>query len=132
MSHISHIGDAGDALIESNVKFRFSDACDEPVVSSMREYEEKSFVSLIESIKPISELFKNIQDYSFVALHNSQNSTRISCNSSLYNPIINHSYILNIQKKEIFLMSDSYFSFKRNSTCLNLILHLLLTNPNQL
>jgi hypothetical protein len=109
VSHIPHIGDARDVLMEPNAKFCFSDVCDEPVISSMRGYEEKSFVPLIESIKPISGLFKNIQDYSFVALHNSQNSTRISCNSSLYNPTINHSYILNIQKKEIVLMSDSYF-----------------------
>ena len=55
---------------------RFTDLCNEPVdrlLSPIKGYEDKSFLSLTETIKPISRFFKEIEDYVYVALHNCQN-----------------------------------------------------------
>ncbi len=64
--------------LESNVKSRVSDICDEPVdrlLLPIRGYEDQPLLPLNETIKPISQLFKRIEDYVFIALHNCQNST---------------------------------------------------------
>jgi hypothetical protein len=64
--------------IQSGEKSRVSDLSDEPVdrlLVPIRGYEDQPLLPLIETIKPISELFNQIEDYIFVALHNCQNPT---------------------------------------------------------
>jgi hypothetical protein len=55
---------------------RFTDLIDEPVerlLSPIRGYENKPLLPLTETVKSISGFFDEIQDYVYVALHNSQN-----------------------------------------------------------
>jgi hypothetical protein len=64
--------------MESDVKSRVSDLSDEPVdrlLVPIRGYEDQPLLPLIQTIKPISKLFNRIEDYVFIALHNSQNPT---------------------------------------------------------
>jgi hypothetical protein len=64
--------------MKSNVNTRVSDLSDEPVerlLVPIRGYEDQPLLSLLQTIKPISKLFNRIEDYVFVALHNSQNPT---------------------------------------------------------
>jgi hypothetical protein len=64
--------------IQSCEKSRFSDLCDEPVdhlLAPIKGYQEEKLVPLIETIKPISAFFNEIEDNVFVALHNCQNPT---------------------------------------------------------
>jgi hypothetical protein len=62
--------------IQSGEKSRVSDLSDEPVdrlLLPIRGYEDQPLLPLNETIKPISKLFNRIEDYVFIALHNSQN-----------------------------------------------------------
>jgi hypothetical protein len=62
--------------MESGEQSRNIDLRDEPVdllLAPIRGYEDKPVVSLTETVEPISEFFKDIQDYVYVALHNCQN-----------------------------------------------------------
>jgi hypothetical protein len=57
-------------------KSRFSDLCDEPVdhlLSPIKGYQDEPLLPLIETIKPISSFFNEIEDNVFVALHNCRN-----------------------------------------------------------
>ncbi len=62
--------------MESNENSRISDLFDEPVdrlLTPIKGYEDQPLLPLTETIKPISSFFHEIKDYTFVALHNSQN-----------------------------------------------------------
>jgi hypothetical protein len=64
--------------IQSGEISRVGDLYDEPVDSllvPLRGYEDQPLLPLNETIKPISRLFNRIEDYAFIALHNSQNPT---------------------------------------------------------
>jgi hypothetical protein len=59
----------------SDENSRFTDLFDEPVdrlLSPIRGYQNRPLLSLTETIKPISNLFYEIEDYVYVALHNCQ------------------------------------------------------------
>jgi hypothetical protein len=61
---------------KSDVNCRFSDLCDEPVdhlLSPIKGYQDKPLVPLSEAVKKVSNLFNEIGDNVFVALHNCQN-----------------------------------------------------------
>lgn len=63
--------------MESDEKSRFTDIFDEPVdrlLSPIRGYEDKPILPLMETIKPVTKFFNDIEAYVFVALHNCQNS----------------------------------------------------------
>ncbi len=60
----------------SSENSRFTDLGDEPVdclLSTIQGYENKSLLSLIETVKAISSFFYEIEDYVDVALHNCHN-----------------------------------------------------------
>ncbi len=55
---------------------RFTDLSDDPVdqlLLPMKGYEKPSLLPFIETIKPVSEFFYEIEDYIYAALHNCQN-----------------------------------------------------------
>ncbi len=60
---------------ESNESSRFTDLSDEPVdhlLAPIKGYEDQSLLPLTETINPIEGFLKDIQDYVYIALHNSQ------------------------------------------------------------
>jgi hypothetical protein len=60
----------------SNIQSRISDLSGEPVdrlLVPIRGYQDQPILSLNETIKPIVKFFNRIEDYVFIALHNSQN-----------------------------------------------------------
>jgi hypothetical protein len=62
--------------IQSYVESRVSDLFDEPLdrlLVPIQGYEDQPLLPLIETIKPISQLFNRIENYVFVALYNCQN-----------------------------------------------------------